>query len=628
MKTNSRHKNTYGRPCILAALLVILCSFSLQAQVKLSANLSRTTVPQNTAFQLTITLSGGRAESFTPPAFSGFTVAGTSHSSGGGMTIYMNGQKVETGGGEESWTYTLLGAKEGKFTLGPAKAKVKGQWVNSNQVTVEITKGSARAANPGSSAGQASAASSGSDGDAFIKAFLSKSNPSLGEQITVTYKIYTRVNIMQYAINKVSGFAGFWTRDLNQDQGDPTLHTETVNGVRYQVAEIRQIALFPQKSGRLTIEPLEVECVIQQRVQASNPFSDFFNDPFFGNPFSSVQNVKRTLRSNALSVNVSPLPEKGKPDQFSGAVGRFTFEASVDRNTVKQHEAITLKISVNGTGNISLIDMPKPVFPSDFEVYDPETRETIEKNSNPVRGSKTFEYLVIPATAGDFTIPGLVFSYYDPSIRSYKTLRSSDIAIKVEKGNESASAGTGPRSSAELIGQDIRYVATPVLPLSTQNSTFPGVWWFWLLLLIPVALFTAFLLIWRRQIRINNDVALRRNLRATHMARKRLEVAGKLMNEGKREAFFEETSRAVWGYVGDKFTIPLAELSIANVQEILAEKNLDPTVCERLSVLLNRCEYARFAPPDPATEPETVYNEASRIIVDIEKELQQKPGKA
>jgi len=612
-------------------LFVLGSAYQGHAQAKLSASISSASVPQNTSFQITYSLTGEKAESFTPPSCPGLTMIGSSHSSGGGVTMYRNGQKIQSGAGEETWVYTMTGATTGKFTIGPAKVKVNGQWVSSASLAVEITQGTAKQnqGNKNQTQGgqntQQGQNGSISSEDIFLKAYVDKNNPMQGEQITVTYKIYTRIPISQYAINKLSAFTGFWTQDLNKDQGSPVQYNETVNGIRYTVAEIRKVALFPQKTGRLTIDPLEVECIAQVKVQGTNnPFGNLFNDPFFQNAFSSMQNVRHTLKSNTITVNVSPLPETNKPEGFTGAVGSFSFSAETDRSKVKQNEAFTLKLAVKGSGNLSLAELPIPAFPSDFEVYDPQITEDIVKNSNPVSGSKTFEYLIIPRNAGDFKLPALTFSYYDTKARSYKSITVPEMQISVEKvAGQGGNQGNSP-TDVELIGNDVRYANVSILPLSRIGYQFFNSLMFYLVMLIPVMLFAAFLVIWRRKIKLRNDLTLLKNVQATRVARKRLAEAEKHLKDSRTDAFYEEVSKALWGYVSDKFAIPLSDLSLDTVKERLSEKQASVEVCDKLTETLNRCEYARFAPAGSTPDMGQVYADATSVIVDLEKELQLK----
>ena len=599
------------------------------AQAKLTATISTTSSPQNTAFTVTYSLSGGSAQSFAPPSFAGLSMIGTAHSVGGGMTVYRNGQKIQDGGDQETWTYTLMASQVGKVTIGAAKAKVNNQWVTSNTLSIDISKGTARQNQNTQTQSTASAGVSGND--LFIKAFADKTNVIQGEQVTVTYKIYTNVNIDQSAISKLPSFAGFWTYDLTDPNAKQ--HTETVNGKKYVVAEIRKTALFPQKSGSLTIDPLDLECIVEVMVKGNNnAFNSFFNDPFFSNnpffqnAFSGVQRIKKTIRSNAVNINVAPLPDRDKPEKFSGGVGSFTFTADVDRREVKQNEAINLKLSVHGSGNISLIDLPTPEFPSDFEVYDPQMTEDIKQGSNPLTGSKTFEYLIIPRNAGSFTIKPFVFTYYDPRLKEYKNISAPGFTIKVAKGS-GTSVKTGSQGDVELIGSDIRYSEPASLPLQETGYSFFAGFWFYLILLILSAAFSIFVIIWRRKIIINNNASLRKHLRATRVAGKKLKMAQQHLDANQKEMFFQEVSRALWGYVCDKFAIPLSTLSLDSVQAVLEGKNIREDILKRLIGILNQCEFARFAPAGTEPDMASMYKEAGSIIMDIEQDLNSQKSK-
>jgi hypothetical protein len=607
---------------------LLLASYSF-GQAKLTASSNVTSVGQNTAFQVTYSLSGGSAESFSAPAFSNFSVVGTSRTSGGGMTIIVNGKMVQSGNGEEKWIYTLVPKAEGKFTIEPAKVKVSGQWISSNSLSIEVTKAAAgKNSNQSQTQDQGQTAEAGND-DLFVKAQVDKTSALQGEQITVTYKIYTRIPVTQYAINKLSSFNGFWTHDLLDPNSNPKQYVETYNGSKYTVAEIRKVALFAQKSGTLTLEPLEVECIAQVQVQGGNSIFDkffndpFFNDPFFKNQFSSVQNVKKKLKSNAVTLTISPLPVASKPSPFSGAVGTFTFTGEADRTRVKQNEAITIKYTVNGSGNINLIEMPQPEFPSDFEVYDPQITDNISVSGGKVSGSRTWEYLVIPRNEGKFSIKPIPFSYYDPKLKAYRTLTVPAMDFIIDKGTGGSSTvyGGNNKQDVEYIGSDVRYMDLRVLPLRPVGWFFFNSLWYYLLLSLPLLAFVAFALIWRRRLKIRSNTALLKNMRATGVARKRLKRSHHHMLKGEHEMFYIELSKALWGYVSDKFTIPLAELSLENVRTALAARDIPDELLDRLIDILNQCEYARFAPADPALSPESMYTSASGMITEIEAKI-------
>lgn len=602
---------------ILWICLSILMAFQLilpktiSAQVKFTTKLSAIRVAQNNEFTVTFTLSGGKGSSFTPPTFTGLNIIGSMNaiSQGSGVTM-VNGKAVINGSGTEQWIFTLTGSKLGSFTIGPAKIKVKNKWVNSNIVTVEIVKGTTKTKQ--SQKPQHANTEKKSGEDIFVKATIDKTKVTLGEQLTLTYTIYTSMSLenMNYVNN--SGFNGFWAHELSRVEENSKRHMETINGVEYLVAEIRKIALFPQKTGTLKIDPLEIECFT--KIESYNGF------------FSSFYLDRKAIKSNALTINVSPLPERDKPEPFSGAVGNFTFTAEVDRTEVKQNEAFTLKLNVKGTGNISLIDLPSPEFPSDFEVYDPETTEDITQNSNPIAGSRTYEYLIIPRNPGDFSIKPFTFNYYDPKAKTYKSISAPAINIKVAKGNGNGNKPVS-QEDVELIGSDIRYMLPRSLPLTVQGRSFYNSLWFYLILLAPVLIFAAFVTIWRRRIKINSNERLRKNMRATRVARQRLNTAAKHLQQKQSDAFYIEVSKALWGYVCDKFSIQLSDLSLDMVAEILQQQDIRPDVRESLIQILNQCEFARYAPAGSAPDMEELYNKSTLIILEIEQNLNTQKAK-
>lgn len=613
----------------ILSLLLVFSQISLAQTPKLTAVANASVVDIGSALTVTFTLSNGQSETFQRPNFTGFTVVGSSKSSGGGMTIIVNGQVVQGGNGEEKWTYQIIPSAVGKYTIEAAKAKVKGSWYSSNTLSVEVTNNGGAAQKNKNQKQDGNSQTAVSGNDIFIKASVNKSNPYQGEQITLTYKIYTKIAISQYAINKVSSYAGFWTHDLMKDKEQPKQYQETVNGEKYMVAEIRRIALFPQKSGKLTIEPLEVECLAQIKVKSKNNafdqfFNDpFFNDPFFSNPFSTTyQNVKKVVKSNPVTINVVSLPSSNVPQEYTGSVGNFSIKSEIDRSELKANEAVNLKITISGKGNLNLIDQLTTEFPSDFEVYDPKTNDNISIANNEISGSRTFEYLIIPRNPGVFKIKPVKFCYYDLSRGSYITLSTPEYTIKVAKGS-----GTGntvystSKEDIKYIGSDIRYIINKPFSLKLKGQFFFNSWLFYLLLIFPFALFLVFIILRRKQLKLRSNISLLKLKRATKVALKRLKTADGYLQNSDRENFYVEISKALWGYVGDKFSMPLSTISIDSVVEKLRSGNIKEEVINNLNKVLNDCEYARFAPADESVKMEVIYKEAVEIISKIEQNL-------
>jgi hypothetical protein len=617
------------RSFFILSLLLIFANISVAQTPKLTAAANATTIDLGSALTVTFSLTNGQSESFQRPNFTGFTVVGSSKSSGGGMTIIVNGQVMQSGNGEEKWIYQIAPSAIGKYTIEPAKVKVKGQMYSSNALTIEVTNSGGSAQKNKNQKQDAPKTEAVSGNDIFIKASVNKSSPFQGEQITLTYKIYTKIAISQYAINKVSSYAGFWTHDLMKEKEQPKQYQETVNGEKYMVAEIRRIAMFPQKSGKLTLEPLEVECLAQIKVKSkNNAFNQFFNDPFFSDPFfsdpfsTSYQTVKKVVKSNPLTINVVPLPSGNVPQEFTGSVGNFTMKSEIDRSELKANEAVNLKITITGKGNLNLIDQLTTEFPSDFEVYDPKTNDNISVTNNEVSGSRTFEYLIIPRNPGVFKIKPVKFCYFDLSRNSYNTLSTPEYTIKVAKGS-----GTGntvystSKEDIKYIGSDIRYLINKPFSLKQKGYFFFNSLLYYILLLIPLVAFIVFVVIRRKQLKLKSNVSLLKLKRATKVALKRLKTAEAFLRQNNRENFYIEISKALWGYIGDKFSMPLSTISIESVIEKLQSGNINEEVINSLNKVLNDCEYARFAPADETVKMEVIYKEAVEIISKIEQNL-------
>ena len=592
---------------------------------------SKPVVAVGETFTLSFTLNA-QGSGFRLPNFQGFNILSGPNTSTTSSIRSINGRTSMAI--TYTYTYYLQANKEGAFEIPAATVSVGNKSYTSNTLTIKVVK------NPNSSTqssgygmqGQSSGSqrqqnqvNSGTN-DVFIKAFSSKNDPMQGEGIVVTYKIFTKVPIAQINISKLSSFSGFWSQNLIRENDKLQQSTQTIDGQQYLVADIRKIALFPLKSGKLIIDPLQLECVAQVKRQSKSRtgdpfFDDFFNDPFF-NP--STANVEKTLTSNALAINVRPLPEAGKPSDFSGAVGNFTFNTEIDRTRLKANEAINLKCVISGKGNIQLIDKLNVVFPPDFETYDPKVTSEIKTSGAGINGSQTFEYLVIPRKPGRFTIKPINFSYFDLEKRKYITLSSPQFTIDVEKGTGESSVITYSGANKEdikYIGSDIRHIKDKPFVLSRQGTFFFGSMTFWLLLLIPFLLFLAVIIMGRKLTERRSDTILMKNLKATKVARKRLRKAENFLKTGNQEDFYIEISQALWGYLSDKFSIPMAELSIDSVYEALVRKNVKEEIIRQFIETLNNTEFARFAPGQKTVNMERIYNEALEIISKIEREL-------
>jgi len=533
-----------------------------------------------------------------------------------------------------TFTYLLQASREGNFEIPVATVTANGKQITSNTLSVKVVKNSNStgtqyqgSGNQNRGGGSQAGTSAGNANDVYIKAFASNTNPLQGEGIVITYKIFTKVPIAQINISKLSSFSGFWSQNLMKENDKLQQTTQVIDGEQYIVADIRKIALFPLKSGRLVIDPLELACVAQVRRQSKTKtgdpfFDDFFNDSFFS---SGVANVEKNLKSNPIIITVRPLPEAGKPADFSGAVGNFTFHSEVDKTRLKTNEAVTLKCTVSGKGNIQLIDKMNVLFPPDFESYDPKVTSDIQTTAAGISGNQVFEYLLIPRKSGKFNIKPITFTYYDLDKKRYISLNSPEFSLDVEKGSGETGAtmtySGANKEEIKYIGSDIRHIKDNNFRLVPAGSRFFISLGFWMLLALPLLLFLVFLILWRKLAARRSDTVLMKNLKATKIARKRLQKAEEFQKAGQQDKFYITISQSLWGYLSDKFSIPMAELSIDSVHEALVRKNVSESIISQFVETLHNTEFSRFAPGEKTVNMERIYNEALEIIAKMEREL-------
>lgn len=583
---------------------------------------ARETVAAGEQFRLIFSVNA-QGSGFRAPALKDFRIiSGPQQSQSTNMQMH-NGQVTKTV--EFTYTYILQANREGTFTIPSASINVEGKSHQSNPLTIKVTKGSAA---PGQQQQNTSPQPAGeiTSKDIFIKAVPNKTNPYQGEQIIVTYKLYTRVPVAEYSITRSPTTAGFWLQDLLKDDRKLNQYRETIGGQEYVVAEIKKDAMFAQRAGKLNIDPLEIDVLAQiQRKATRKTFNDPFFDSFFNDSFlgSTYQNVRKTIRSNDIKINVKALPAESRPGNFTGGVGQFNVNASIDRNQLKTNEALTLRFSLSGKGNIKLVEKPEITFPSDFEVYDPRTTDDITSSASGISGTRNFEYLIIPRNPGKFKIKPISFSYFDLSSQSYKTITTQAFDITVEKGSGIQSEGlsTSNKEDIVILGSDIRYIKTGKINLLPVGGyLFGSLTFIFVLIAVPI-LFLGFLIIWRKELARRSNVAFMRNKKATGIARKRLKLADRYMKQGKDEDFWAETSNALWGYMSDKFNIPRASLSMESVNDALMAKGVKELLIASFIDVLHNCEYARFAPGNKAQAMDKIYHQAIEVITQTEEEL-------
>ena len=374
------------------------------------------------------------------------------------------------------------------------------------------------------------------------------------------------------------------------------------------------------------IEPKKMSCKAQVQVQSNRKARDPFFDSFFDDPFfnSKYQNVPIEMESNSIKLDVKPLPIDKKPAGFSGAVGKFSIQASIENADLAVNDAITLKVVITGSGNLELINTPEINWPPDFETYEPKITKNIKVSNAGVSGSRNFEYLAIPRSSGDFTVGPVELSYFDPAGGQYRKVITDAFSIHVEKGDQTVSNVTYSGVAQEdimYLGQDIRYIKTGNNALSMKGQYLFASPLYFMLLAGPVIIIALLALILVNSRKRKSNVALVRNRKATKVARKNLKIANEFLKAQQRKEFYTEVSRALWGYLSDKFNIPLSELSMDSVRERLSAKQVSRESIDSFIEVLNKCEFARFAPGESTDLMNEIYQEAIVFISRIESEL-------
>jgi hypothetical protein len=534
----------------------------------------------------------------------------------------MNGQTTQSN--SFSYSFTLRAQKEGSFTIPAATFVVDGNQVKSNAVQIKVLAGQ-QAGTPQQQQQQQQQGTRNQQAQAFdknevfVKASASKTNPYQGEQVVITHKLYVGQSVNGgYRLNSATmpTQSGLWSYTLGDPNAENTAKQEVLNGKRYAVHEVRKTAVFPQKTGEVTVTPMEID--FTAGVITNQSTGDPFFDRFFGGR-QNAQNYNLDVKSNIIQLNVKPLPQNNKPDDFSGLVGNFTLTSSLSRAQLKANDATNLTVTISGTGNLQHIDPLDIVFPSDFDVTEPRVSDNINTKGNTVNGSRIFEYVIIPRNEGTFTIPAATFSFFDSQTNSYKTLRTTEYQMQIEKGSGQLSVSTtSSQKDIKVLGSDIRFIRASNFNLKPLGVSFFGSRQYYAALLLPILLLVVFIIIWRKQIEIRGDVALMRNKKAKKVAHKNLKTAKKLLEEQSKEQFYMEISRALWGYLSSKYHIPVSQLSMENVTVKLLQIGVTPKTTEQFTDTLHQCEFARFAPGDSSEIMHEMYQKANEFILQNE----------
>lgn len=604
---------------IIFLLFTILAAWQVKAadKVRFVAEAADVVVSGDQV-RLVFTVNSQDIKDFRAPSIKGFDVLmGPSRSQQSSIQI-INGKR--TSNSSTAFTYILLAGNPGTYTIPAASVEVNGEKVFSNAISIKVLPQDQTSGNSGNNGGGSASSSRSqaagsriSANDLFITATASKTTVHEQEAILLTYKVYTVVNLRQL-YGKMPDLKGFHTQEVELPQ-QKTFTLEHYKGRNYNTTVWSQYVLFPQQTGKLEIPSITFDGVVAQQTISDDPFDAFFNG-------GGYVEVKKKITTPKVVINVQLLP--AKPAGFSGAVGEFKLASSINATDVKTNDAVTIKLTLSGTGNMKLIGTPEVKFPQDFEIYDPKVTDDYKLTNSGLTGTKTFEYLAIPRHAGNFTIPAIEFTYFDLKSNSYKTLKTEAYNLKVAKGQGNADQVISDftnKESVKMLGKDIRFIKLGDSSLRPKGDFFFGTVGYYLCYLIPLLLFVVFAVIYRQKALENANVAKVKTKKANKVATRRMKLAGKLLAENKKNEFYDEVLKALWGYISDKLSIPVSQLSKDNIEAELTNYCVQEALIAEFIGVLNECEYARYAPGNENEAMDKVYSASVEVISKMENSI-------
>lgn len=593
-------------------LIILVSGFLLvntaNAQSPVYAQVSSKKVQVGTPFEYAIVITVG-ANNYTPPSLKDFDIVNGPNQSSSVQIV--NGAMTS----QLTLSWALVAKKEGKFTIGPAIVNAGPQRYETNPITVEVVKGSAGQTTSGSGTQDDPQYSNKvSGGDVFIKTSVSKNKCYLGEQVTITQKVYSRYQLVGFQKFAQPTYDGFYSQ-AQESTSKGMQAQENVEGVIYYTYELFRSVCIANKTGKINLSPIQGDIVVRKQTNA-RPRNIF--EQFFGN--GGYEDMPVSVKSKPFVVDVMALPEEGKPGNYNGAVGQFSYKAEASKTELKANDAFNLKLSVSGKGNLKLLDAPKLNLPEGFESYDPKVTEN--------GGTKTFDYLIIPRNEGDYALRDLDFSYFNLDSKKYVNLSGGEIKIKVlpPDPNSTGAQVYNPINQVKETENDIRYIKKGNFELIKTEAEFFNSFLHVLLIILPVLMLVTGLFLRRNHIKNNSNLVLVKERKAAKIARKQLITAEKLMQQNKKDEFYTEILTALNNYLSSKLNIPISELSHDNIKQTLASKSLPTNHITKVISTLETSEYAKYAPGAVSGDLKSVYNDTVTLVTELEEELSKKHG--
>lgn len=593
--------------------LLTLCSLLIATVYANADNIqfkaeTTSSVEVGESFRLTFSVNTMDASDLRIPTINDFEILMGPSRSQQSYTQIINGR--QTSSQKVVFTYILSAKKVGTYTIQPATVMVNGKKYQSNPVKIQVVaEGRAKVAK------EAAKKTTVGKNDVFLRTIVSKSKVREQEAVLVSYKLYSLVNL-ELQNKSMPEFTGFHAQAVESDDVK-SWSVEQYQGKTYRTVVTDQYVLFPQQSGTLKIPSVEYDIVAHVANQQAS--DDLFESIFNG---TSVNYIN--LKIKAPTQNIEVLPLRDKPADFSGGVGTFSITSALSSKQAVTNDAITLKVEIKGNGNLKLLKTPELTLPKEFETYEPKVNNEIKATASGVSGIKTIEYLFVPRHSGKFSIPAISLSYYDVSAGAYKTITTSAHELEVKKGEGNASqtiADFTNQQDVKVLANDVRFIKQGETRYSDKDAHFFGTWTYAAWYIVPFVGF-AVLLVALRKHRINNaDVEGKKHKRANKVALKRMKVANGLLRTQQKSAFYDEVLRALWGYVSDKLSIPVAELTKDNVSVRLTDAGVQESVVEEFIALLNDCEMAHYVSGNDGSTMDKIYATSLSVMEKLEDSI-------
>lgn len=600
----------------ITAILLVLSAITAMAQTSFTLNTPRNQV-EGTRFTITFSLKNASGHATEPkaPELAGckllYNQAGVST-----MQSYQVINGVASSSTTTEYTFSYRAEKAGTVTVPAVTVTVDGKEYTSRATSFTILP-------PDKSASQSAGQGGGGNGatmsrrqtssdfnvgknDVLIRVILSRNSVYEQEPVECTIKLYTKYNISSFTPKTQPNFDGCLIEDLTV----PAYldEREHYNGENYYVAVLKRCLLYPQRSGALALNSGQYDLTVQRQV--------IINDwPF---PRSVIEEKNITVNSNAATINVTPLPQPA-PAGFNGAVGHFSIDSRLVGTSFKTNEAATLLYTITGTGNIKYLQEPAIDFPSEFEVYTPRSESDTHVSGANMTGKMTVEYTFVPQSVGKFTIGEDSFVYFDPTKRDYTTLTTPAYAIDVKQGANVTASSTGTdKQDITSKNTDIHHIKLGDKAPRRDRNYIALAGWYWPAYLVLFGAAVLIVVLYRRSAAAASDTRGRKLARANKVARRRLRMAGSFLKAKNYEKFYEELLRAIWGYLGDKLSLPASQLTRDNISAMLSDYGASPELIDNLINVIDNCEMARYTPQLSADDADAVYDRAGAIINQME----------